>query len=142
MHCCLRFACSPKITKNPYVKAHNLRFCVSLGSAHQPVGRKQPSMQYFLRGSSAERMVFRAANLFFSASSLLCNFLFLKTIGRQGKNLHTDPLFLDYKIKRTKLVMTFLEKKGKNSHGLFEHCIILPNTEERFLKFSTQCLKV
>ena len=40
----------------------------------------------------------------------LRNFLFLKTIGEERKKrstIHTDPLFLDQKIKRTKLVMTF-----------------------------------
>ena len=41
----------------------------------------------------------------------LRNFLFLKTIGEERRKkrstIHTDPLFLGQKIKRTKLVMTF-----------------------------------
>ena len=36
-----------------------------------------------------------------------------RKIGKKP-SIHTDPLFLDYKIKRTKLVMTFQERMEKS----------------------------
>ena len=109
MQCFLCFACFPKITRNPYVKAYNLRFCVSLGS--------QPNHQ----GSSTVCSIFSVAllrcwkNGFPSCQSFFFCFLSSlqfsvpkdnRKIGKKP-SIHTDPLFLDYKIKRTKLVMTF-----------------------------------
>ena len=62
---------------------------------------------------------FQAANLF----SFPSQFSVPKDNRKIGKkpSIHTDPLFLDYKIKRTKLVMTFQERiEKKTSHGFYK----------------------
>lgn len=117
MQCFLCFACFPKITRNPYVKAYNLRFCVSLGS--------QPNHQ----GSSTVCSIFSAPVLkewfselpiFFFCFLSSLQFSVPKDNRKIGKkpSIHTDPLFLDYKIKRTKLVMTFQERMEKSKKKL------------------------
>ena len=125
MQCFLCFACFPKITRNPYVKAYNLRFCVSLGSQPNHQGSSTVCSIFSVALPPVLKEWFSELPIFFFCFLSSLQFSVPKDNRKIGKkpSIHTDPLFLDYKIKRTKLVMTFqqrIEKRKKNSHGFYK----------------------
>ena len=109
MQCFLCFACFPKITRNPYVKAYNLRFCVSLGSQPNHQGSSTVCSIFSVALPPVLKEWFSELPIFFFCFLSSLQFSVPKDNRKIGKkpSIHTDPLFLDYKIKRTKLVMTF-----------------------------------